>query len=575
MKSFSPKLVLCLVIFANCTVFNNLFAQNVAINSTGSPPNASALLDMTATGKGLLIPRVTLCQRTTPSCANGMLDGTGNLLAAAQGLMVYQTDAGGEGQGFYYNTSTTTIPTWVKLFGGATGGIYAGSGSLTADPTTVTMGANNLAFTSTVVDGFSVDGTTFSIDAASNRVGVGISSPQRQLHLHNAASTFNYLHITNSTTGTSITDGMDVGVVNGEGRIFLRENADLALYTNGVERVTIDNTGDVGIGTTTPLSLLSVGADGDAKYNVYSSGASVTNGAAAIRAEQIAPTGFNTSTAISGTITTFSSGYQYGVTGDVTNSVASTNGRAHGVQGTAGNEDINFGVYGSVSGTQEGAAIFGWDRVTPFADPIPTMATSGKYWAGFFQGDGHFAGDVGIGTTSPARKLHVVGTTRISTLASGANGAIVTTNTSGDMAVTNFDGNASNVLTGAGTFVSVGGTGIGDNLGNHTATTTLNMVNFNVDNVNRLEFNDPGDQEGIIWAGSAAKIFVSPLNLGNSDGYLRLINDGGIVFEPGAEDSEVMTLTAAGNVGIGTTAPSTKLDVVGVLEQHHLRGSFM
>jgi hypothetical protein len=83
--------------------------------------------------------------------------------------------------------------------------------------------------------------------------------------------------------------------------------------------------------------------------------------------------------------------------------------------------------------------------------------------------------------------------------------------------------------------------------------------------VNYLKINDIGDQEGIIWSGSAAKIFVSPLNSGNSDGYLRLINDGGIVFEPGTEDNEAMIILSNGNVGIGKTNPTQKLDISGNL----------
>jgi uncharacterized protein (TIGR02145 family) len=99
------------------------FSQNIGINTTGVAPNSSALLDISDSGainiKGLLIPRVTYAQRTDP---NGGLLTSGLLPQAAQGLVVYQTDAGIEGEGFYYNTSTTTTPFWVYLSStGATG----------------------------------------------------------------------------------------------------------------------------------------------------------------------------------------------------------------------------------------------------------------------------------------------------------------------------------------------------------------------------------------------------------------------------------------------------------------------
>ncbi|HIA36053.1 MAG TPA: hypothetical protein EYN89_04780 [Flavobacteriales bacterium] len=193
------------------------------------------------------------------------------------------------------------------------------------------------------------------------------------------------------------------------GRIEYFNSADyMKFFTNGVEQARIDNSGNVGIGTIAPLSLLSVNGAGDAKYNIYSSGTSTTNGAAAIRAEQVPPTGVNHAYGVFGKITTpFSGGYHYGVRGDATAAVASTNGRAHGIFGTAGNRNVNFGVYGSVSGSEEGVAIFGYDRTGAEPDPIPALAVAGKSWAGFFQGDVHISSDVGIGTVSPQFKLHV------------------------------------------------------------------------------------------------------------------------------------------------------------------------
>ena len=61
-------------------------AQSVSINSTGAQPNASAILDISSTSKGLLIPRMTAAQRTA-------------IVTPAGGLQVYQTDGT---KGFYY-----------------------------------------------------------------------------------------------------------------------------------------------------------------------------------------------------------------------------------------------------------------------------------------------------------------------------------------------------------------------------------------------------------------------------------------------------------------------------------------
>lgn len=64
-------------------------------------PNASAKLEIAATDKGILIPRMTKTQRESIS-----------LTTAANGLLVYQTD---DVVGFYVNSSTTTTPSWSRL----------------------------------------------------------------------------------------------------------------------------------------------------------------------------------------------------------------------------------------------------------------------------------------------------------------------------------------------------------------------------------------------------------------------------------------------------------------------------
>lgn len=79
------------------------FAQTgVAINTTGNEPDNSAMLDVSSTEKGMLVPRITKAQR----------DAIGS---PATGLLIYQTD---NTPSFYYYSGSN----WVSLTGSGPGG---------------------------------------------------------------------------------------------------------------------------------------------------------------------------------------------------------------------------------------------------------------------------------------------------------------------------------------------------------------------------------------------------------------------------------------------------------------------
>ncbi len=104
---------------ATLLLVGGIKAQNVAINSDGSTPNSSAMLDVTSTTKGLLTPRMTSAQRTAIS-------------SPATGLIVYQTDGT---DGFYYYDGSA----WVILING-TDALPAVDGSAVTN-----LNASNLA----------------------------------------------------------------------------------------------------------------------------------------------------------------------------------------------------------------------------------------------------------------------------------------------------------------------------------------------------------------------------------------------------------------------------------------------
>lgn len=76
--------------------------QGMAFNATGTIADASAMLDVSSTNKGMLVPRMTTAQR------NG-------ISLPAKGLLVYDSTLAS----FYYNSGTPSSPLWTALGGGS------------------------------------------------------------------------------------------------------------------------------------------------------------------------------------------------------------------------------------------------------------------------------------------------------------------------------------------------------------------------------------------------------------------------------------------------------------------------
>ncbi|HTE23763.1 tail fiber domain-containing protein [Flavitalea sp.] len=95
-----------------CLIYSDNAFSQVGI---GTPsPNSSAMLDISAISKGLLIPRMTSGQRTA-------------ITLPATGLLVYQTD---DPKGFYYNSGTPGLPDWVAVANSTTVvGVWTPSGN--------------------------------------------------------------------------------------------------------------------------------------------------------------------------------------------------------------------------------------------------------------------------------------------------------------------------------------------------------------------------------------------------------------------------------------------------------------
>ena len=90
--------------------------------------------------------------------------------------------------------------------------------------------------------------TTSSGATVTGSLGIGTTSPARRLHQHVDNSFANYHLFTNSTTGSSSSDGLLLGInATEDGVIWNHENTALKFATNNTERLKITNDGHVQI----------------------------------------------------------------------------------------------------------------------------------------------------------------------------------------------------------------------------------------------------------------------------------------------------------------------------------------
>lgn len=136
------------------------FSQNVSINETGSNANPSAMLDVSSSTKGILIPRLSTESRNSIS-------------NPATGLTVYDTDL----NNFYYYNGTS----WIYLLNQKTGWNLLGNSGTSA-------GTNFIGTT----DAVDFVAKTNNIErlriSSSGNIGIGISSPNAPLQFANVVA---------------------------------------------------------------------------------------------------------------------------------------------------------------------------------------------------------------------------------------------------------------------------------------------------------------------------------------------------------------------------------------------------
>jgi hypothetical protein len=350
----------------------------------------------------------------------------------------------------------------------------------------------------------------------SGRVGIGTTSPDRKLHINEStAATSNFIHMTTAATGASGSNGLLVGIGSaGNAELWNYEAQPIIFATSSSERMRIDSSGNVGIGTTSPSGNLHVVGASGGQGEIYVSDADEgTSGSDSLLITKSGTTSFiydrDASSQLrlgaadnSGIVVIDGSNQRVGIgltspseKLHVYGTGATISGKVEAGDGNQSSLDLKNSE-GEFRLINDGGELYVYDS-TDAAERF-RIDTSGR---------------VGIGTTSPDMGIHLSST--------GTNYLRVTNTT----------------------------TGVGSDFGtSSTGTEIINRqaapIRFHTNATERMRIDSSGNVL---------------INRTGTSGLGKLNVEGGADFTGG----NVLLCRDSGRVGIGTSSPSQKLHVVG------------
>ena len=409
-------------------------------------------------------------------------------------------------------------------------------------------------------------------------VGIGIAGPTSLLHIYSSAPVFTVQD--GGTWGTNATAYVDlkdssssmayVGVTGADGHLDIKQlkAGSLRLYTNSTERVSILSDGNVGIGTDDPAHVFTVHKSSGAVNTpiawLHNSGnfanydgtviSCVNNGSDAevlhVRTNNTTYNGGTSLMLVRGDgrvgIGTADPGYPLHVIGKIYSST----------EGQFGN---------TIAKNNSGVATFG-SNSTSTTIKINLDASASRNDL-VIEGS---TGDVGIGTGTPDYQLHVAGTGYFSgNLRLNTEWNSVTLSGNSIYAENSTDGFGFGVGTGISSWWAWSNTGglnrmiDVDNDGTYIRFRTSNTEKVRINNDGNVGIGTVTPSQKLHVVGKA--LITDDVQLTGSSPRIDFNTNGSssLRFYDTTNTAERMRINTSGNLGINTTSPNSKLQIVG------------
>jgi hypothetical protein len=346
------------------------------------------------------------------------------------------------------------------------------------------------------------DSTKMRIDSSGN-VGIGTTSPSFNVGsgLEISRAGVATLRVTDSAGTTGSTELLQA---DADGYLFTRQSGALVFGTNDTERMRIDSSGKVGIGTTSPSEKLHV----------------VDTNAGVVRAPlRLQNEGTTTGTGVELYLTTKTSGGGGGNTTSILRSISTD---------TSGNCDMVF-----------------LTPQTGSASEKMRIKSNGK---------------VGIGTTSPKTNLEVIGGLNISTDTTSATTTTMRIGSYGASSQTYYGAK----IVAHTNFTSTANTDLSFDLGSLGEVMRLHCSGSE----KRVGIGTTSPNAGLEIKTLSGGSGVNTLRLNTSfangntvdiNPFITGLNNGGMEIK--LAGSQKLVMLPSGDVGIGTASPTARLDV--------------